>query len=74
MSSVKVNNNPCFLVKFRGSGSFHIVCHGAEIHNVDVPGPSKRDAAALSPTFGILQWPMCNRRRLRRRNRVGSSL
>ena len=26
----------------------------AEIHNVDVPGPSNRDAAELSPTSGTL--------------------
>ena len=28
-----------------------------EIHNVDVPATSKRDATVLLPTAGILQWP-----------------
>ena len=28
-----------------------------EIHNVDVPTTSNRDATALSPTAGTPQWP-----------------
>ena len=28
-----------------------------EIHNVDVPVASSRDATVLSPTAGTLQWP-----------------
>ena len=28
-----------------------------EIHNVDVPVASNRDATIMSPTAGILQWP-----------------
>ena len=28
-----------------------------EIHNVDVPVASSRDATVLSPTTGTLQWP-----------------
>ena len=28
-----------------------------EIHNVDVPAASNRDATVLSPTTGTLQWP-----------------
>ena len=28
-----------------------------EIHNVDVPAASNRDATVLSPTAGTQQWP-----------------
>ena len=28
-----------------------------DIHNVDVPAASNRDATVLSPTAGTLQWP-----------------
>ena len=28
-----------------------------EIHNVDVPVTSNRDATVLSPTAGTMQWP-----------------
>ena len=28
-----------------------------EIHNVDVPAASNRDATVLSPTAATLQWP-----------------
>ena len=31
-----------------------------EIHNVDVPVTSNRDATVFSPTAGTLQWPSVN--------------
>ena len=42
----------------------------AEIHNVDVPGPSNRDATVLSPTVDTLPGLIHDRGR----NRVGSRL
>ena len=53
---VKVNKSsvPAIVHEQSESASFVTL---VEIHNVDVPAASNRDATLLSPTAGTLQWP-----------------
>ena len=56
-NNVNVNKSsfPEIVHKQSESASFVTL---VEIHNVDVPVASSRDATVLSPTAGTLQWPI----------------
>ena len=66
MRYVKVHDNRCLFINMNKSSVSAIVPEQSEsgwfvtlveIHNVDVPAASNRDATVLSPTAGTLQWP-----------------